>query len=101
MLSSVYTEGDIVKNDYVSSGKELHQCHGKLSFRGNKNGNGQKLGPMVSLDIHQSSGGLQRTYDQLLLPDPITDQPQQMPVYTSRRQIPFHVFKNRFQSLDQ
>ena len=100
MLSSGYTEGDIVKNDYASSGKELHHCHGKLSFKGNKNGNGQKLGPMVSLDIDQSSAGLKRTHDQLLLPDPITDQPQQIPVYTSRRQIPFHVFKNRFQSLD-
>ena len=100
MLSSVYTEGDTVKNDYASSVKELHHCHGKLSFRGNKNGNGQTLGPMAFLDIDQSSGGPQRTYDQLSLPDPNTDQPQQMPAYTSCRQIPSHVFKNRFQSLD-
>ena len=100
MLSSVYIEGDIVKNDYASNVKELHHCHGKLSFRGNKNGNGQTLGTMASVDIDQSSGGLQCTCDQLPLPDPNMDQPQQMPVYTSDRQIPSHVFKNRFQSLD-
>ena len=47
VLSSVYTEGDTVKNDYAPSVKELHHCHGKLSFRGNKNGNGQTLAPDI------------------------------------------------------